>query len=132
MSKSRGNAIELRAGADETARLFRRAVTDSERRVTYEPERRPEVSNLVLLAALARDEDPEVVAEGVGSRGTAALKDLVTEAVNERLADLRRPRAELVADEGALRDVLARGTEKARAVARETLGEVRSAMSMHY
>lgn len=132
MSKSLGNTIELRATADETAAAIRRAVTDSERRVTYEPDRRPEVSNLVLLTGLAQGEDPEVVAEAIGDRGAAALKALLTDAVNERLADARRRRAELVADEGYLRSVLRRGTERAQSIAAETLDEVRTAMSMVY
>ncbi|WP_460369764.1 tryptophan--tRNA ligase, partial [Actinocorallia lasiicapitis] len=36
MSKSRGNAVPLAATADETARLIRRAVTEADRRITYE------------------------------------------------------------------------------------------------
>src|SRR5579863_4746834 len=58
MSKSRGNAIALRATADETARLIRGAKTDGERRISYDPVTRPEVSSLVLLAALCLDRDP--------------------------------------------------------------------------
>ena len=84
MSKSRRNAIAIGASEDETARLIRAAKTDSERAITYEPERRPEVSNLVLLAALCLDEPPQAVAASVGPGGSAALKRLVTEAVNER------------------------------------------------
>ena len=72
MSKSRGNAIALAASADETARLIRRARTDTERRITYEPERRPEVSNLVLLAALCRGDPPEAVAAEIGDGGRRA------------------------------------------------------------
>src|SRR3954470_17790640 len=96
MGKSAGNAIALRASADETARLVRRAKTDAERCITYEPDRRPEVSNLVLLAALCRGEAPAAVAAAVGDGGASALKALVTEAVNERLAPLLSRRAELV------------------------------------
>ena len=66
MSKSRGNAIALSATEDDTARLLRGAKTDSERRITYEPHRRPEVANLVLLAALCTGEDPAAV--GMSSR----------------------------------------------------------------
>src|SRR5690348_7497096 len=51
MSKSAGNAIPLRAGPDETARLIRSARTDAARRITYDPVRRPEVSSLLLTAA---------------------------------------------------------------------------------
>jgi len=53
MSKSRGNTIELRMSADQTAKLIRKAVTDSDRRIAFDPANRPEVSNLVLLAAMA-------------------------------------------------------------------------------
>lgn len=44
MSKSRGNTVEIAHSADETAALVRRAVTDGERRITYEPARRPQVA----------------------------------------------------------------------------------------
>jgi len=47
MSKSRGNAIALRDDEDRTAALLRQARTDSERQITYEPGRRPEVTNLL-------------------------------------------------------------------------------------
>jgi tryptophanyl-tRNA synthetase len=57
MSKSRGNAIELRATADETTALIRGAKTDSIRRISYDPASRPEVSSLVLLAALCLGRD---------------------------------------------------------------------------
>jgi len=132
MGKSAGNAIALRATADETARLIRRARTDAERRITYEPERRPEVSNLVLLAALCRGEAPEAVADQAGDGGASALKALVTEAVNERLAPVRARRAELMRDRGALRAVLREGNERARAIAADTLTTVRRLMHTDY
>src|SRR5271169_5687939 len=66
MSKSRGNAIALAASADETARLIRGAKTDAKRYVSYDPERRPAVSSLVLLAALCLDRDPREVAGDIG------------------------------------------------------------------
>jgi tryptophanyl-tRNA synthetase len=132
MGKSAGNAIALRASADETARLIRRAKTDAERRITYEPERRPEVSNLVLLAALCRGEAPQTVAEAAGEGGASALKALVTEAVNERLAPVRRRRDELVRDRAFLRGVLRDGNERARAIAADTLATVKRLMHTDY
>jgi tryptophanyl-tRNA synthetase len=132
MGKSAGNAIALRASADETASLIRRARTDSERRIAYDPVRRPEVSSLVLLAALCRGEAPEAVAAEVGAGGASALKALVTEAVNERLAPVRARRAELARDRGHLRAVLREGNERARAVAADTLATVRRLMHTDY
>ncbi|QEU97929.1 tryptophan--tRNA ligase [Streptomyces kanamyceticus] len=132
MSKSRGNALTLAATADETAALIKGAKTDADRRITYEPDRRPEVSSLVLLAALCQGRDPVQVAAEIGDGGGAALKRTVTEAVNDHLAPLRARRTELAKDRARIRKVLRAGNEKAGAIAEETLDEVRSAMGTSY
>jgi tryptophanyl-tRNA synthetase len=132
MSKSRGNSIALRSSADETARLIRGAKTDAERRISYDPARRPEVSSLVLLAALCVGRDPRSVADEIGDGGAAALKRVVTEAVNERFAGIRARRAELATDLGYVRQVLRDGCERAGTIADATLAEVRNAMGMSY
>ncbi|WP_243716826.1 tryptophan--tRNA ligase [Actinomadura sp. KC345] len=129
MSKSRGNAIALSVGPDETARLIRRAVTDGDRHIAYAPDTRPEVSSLVLLAALCQDRDPHDVAAEIGDGGAAALKKVVTDSVNEFLRPIRARRAELTADRTYLRRVLAEGDERANAIADRTLDEVRTAMA---
>jgi len=130
MSKSRGNAIALRDDEDRTAALIRRSTTDAERTISYEPDRRPEVASIVLLGALCRGESPERFAADIGSRGAAALKAEVTEAVNEHLRPMRRRRAELAADPGTVLDALARGNARANDVANATLDRVRAAMQM--
>ena len=132
MSKSRGNAIALRASADETARLIKTAKTDSVRRVSYDPRTRPEVSSLVLLLALCADRDPVAVADEIGDGGAASLKAALTEAVNERFAPIRARRAELSRDLGHVRQVLREGCERTRGIGNETLDEVRAAMGMRY
>jgi tryptophanyl-tRNA synthetase len=124
MSKSRGNAIAIGATADETARLIARARTDGERRITFDPATRPEVSNLVLLAALCLERPPHEVAASVGDGGAAALKRLVTEAVNDRFSAIRARRAELIADRGYLRSVLDAGNTRMREIAGDTLARV--------
>ncbi|MGB3763647.1 MAG: tryptophan--tRNA ligase [Ornithinimicrobium sp.] len=132
MSKSKGNTIELGMDADATAAVLKKAVTDSERHITYDPESRPEVSNLVLLTALASGLDPHDVAAQIGSAGSGALKKEATAAVNEHFAPIRARRRELTQDPAYLRDVLARGNDKARSIAQDTLDQVRSAMQMQY
>jgi tryptophanyl-tRNA synthetase len=132
MSKSRGNAIALRATADETARLIKGAKTDGRRHISYDPAARPEVSSLVLLAALCLERDPVAVAAEIGDGGAALLKRVVTDAVNERFAAVRARRAELAADPGYARQVLRDGCARARAVAAATLEDVRDAMGMRY
>ena len=132
MSKSRGNAVELRHSEDRTAALIRRAKTDSQRRITYDPAGRPEVASLLLTAALCAGRSPVEIADLVGDRGAGALKAVVVEAVNEHLRPLRRRRAELAGDAGSLRRVLADGNARANEIADRTLAEVREAMQMTY
>ncbi|WP_405714408.1 MULTISPECIES: tryptophan--tRNA ligase [unclassified Streptomyces] len=128
MSKSRGNSIALGADADETARLIKGAKTDAERYITYDPENRPGVASLVLLAALCLDRDPRTVAEEIGGGGAASLKRTVTEAVNSRMAPIRARRAEYARDMGYVRSVLRAGNERANEIATATLEEVRRVM----
>ena len=133
MSKSRGNALELRADEDETARFFRRARTDAERHITYEPERRPEVANLLEIGAHFAATTPQALAEQVGAAGAGRLKQLVTDAVVEGLRPLRARRLELVAAGPAVvGEVLARGNARANAIADATLADVRGLMGTAY
>ena len=128
MSKSRGNAIALAATADGTAQLIRAAKTDAQRHISYEPRSRPEVSSLVLLAALCQGRDPAEVAAEIGAGGSAKLKRVVTQSVNEYLRPIRARRAELAGDTGFLRQVLREGNARANAVASRTLTEVHALM----
>ncbi|GAB4294513.1 MAG: tryptophan--tRNA ligase [Desulfuromonadia bacterium] len=132
MSKSRNNAIMLGATEDETAALVRKAKTDMDRRITYDPANRPEVSNLLMIASLCTGESPEAIAERIGDGGGGELKRVVTESLNEYLRPLRKRRMELLGDRELIRSVLRMGVEKARAVAMETLGDVRRVMNMEF
>jgi len=133
MSKSRNNAVAIGATADETAKLVKRATTDNERVITYDPENRPAVSNLVSLVGLCTGETPEAVAERLGDGGGGALKGALTTALNDMLAPMRAKRAELAKDaKEVVRSVLRRGNARANEVAERTLNEVRGAMHMNY
>ncbi|MET8006795.1 tryptophan--tRNA ligase [Nonomuraea glycinis] len=126
MSKSRGNAIPLSAGEDETAALIRKARTDSERLITFDEQARPEVANLLTLASLCLGRPPRELADEIGYGGAAALKRLVTDAVNDFLRPIRRRRRERTEEE--VHAALAEGNRRARERAITTLDEVRAAM----
>lgn len=130
MSKSYGNAIALGMTADETAAVIKRARTDSERTITYDPENRPGVSGLLATAAIVLGRSPQSIAQEVGSRGASALKRLTTEAVNEFLADHRSRLTALTVEDAEV--VLREGNERAQDIAADTLLEVRTTMGMIY
>jgi tryptophanyl-tRNA synthetase len=130
MGKSLGNAIALSDPVDVVAAKIRAARTDSEREVTFEPERRPHVANLLRIAGLCARREPEEVAATVGSSGASALKDVVTQAVCEFLAPIQERRRAVAPED--VRGILSRGTAIANDVADSTLHEVRGAMGMTY
>lgn len=132
MSKSYGNAISLGATAEETAKLIKKSPTDSERRITFDPAGRPQVSALLTTAGLVTRRDPRTIAEEIGDSGAGALKNYLTESVNSFLAPHRERRAELAQDMDYVRDVLREGNKRANAIAEETLQQVREAMGMVY
>ena len=110
-------------------RLIKKAKTDSERVITYDPKNRPEVANLLLNIANLRP-CPEEIATEIGDGGAGRLKKLLTESLNEYLRPLRARRRELEADPGYIRQILREGIEAARAEAIKTLEEVREVMNM--
>ncbi len=132
MSKSRGNTIEIGMSADETAKRIKKAVTDSERFITYDPINRPEVANLLLLTALATNRNPQEVADEIGNGGGGMLKANLTEAINEHFAPIRARRLELAQNPEYLESILAKGIAKARTQGQATLQEVHTALNMVY
>ncbi len=132
MSKSRNNAIFLKASEDETAKLIKSAKTDAERLITYEPERRPEVANLLRIISLCTGKSPMAIADEIGDAGAGQLKHMLTEELNTYLAPMRKRRTEFAKDPGLVSQILAKGNIRAREMAQKTLEEVQKAMGMVY
>src|SRR3954447_20219681 len=108
----------------------KRAVTDSGSEIRRSPDK-PGVSNLIDLLAAARGVTPdEVEAEMAGARGYGDLKAATSEAIVALLSPIRERYDELRPDEGRLEEILAAGADKAQAIARETLADVREAMAL--
>jgi tryptophanyl-tRNA synthetase len=109
---------------------FRRAVTDSGSDIVRAPDK-PGVTNLIDIQAVARGlSADDVVADMRSARGYGDLKTATADAVIEMLAPVRGRYPELRADEAQLEAVLAAGAEKARALCRPVLADVRAAMGV--
>jgi tryptophanyl-tRNA synthetase len=104
---------------EEIDRKVRKAVTDAETEVRYDPEAKPGVSNLLELLAAASGGDPAALADAYSGYGQ--LKKAVSEALVELLRPVRERYAELHADPAYVSGVLAEGASKARAIAGPTL-----------
>jgi len=116
---------------DEAAILkkVRSAVTDSGSEVRRAADK-PGISNLIDILAVIRAIPTQQVEREFEGQGYGAFKGAVAEAVVEYLRPVRERYGELRADEDALETVLAEGARRARALATETLSEVRKAMGV--
>jgi tryptophanyl-tRNA synthetase len=114
---------------DAIRKKFRRAVTDSGTEVRRGADK-PGVTNLVEVLAAVRATTPEAVEADFADARYGDLKVAVGDAVVELLAPVRERYAQLRPDEAGLEAVLAAGADKARAMAAETLADVRAAMGV--
>jgi tryptophanyl-tRNA synthetase len=108
---------------------FKGAVTDSGRDVVRSPEKLG-ISNLIDVLAVVEGSEPGAVEQRFDGAGYGMFKLAVAEAVVDFLAPVREAYAALRADEAALEAVLADGAQQGRAIARETLADVREAMGV--
>jgi tryptophanyl-tRNA synthetase len=88
------------------------------------------ITNLIDILSVIRDVDPGEIEREFDGSGYGDFKGAVADAVVAYLAPVRERYAELRADEAAIEVSLAAGAEKARAIASDTLADVRNAMGI--
>jgi len=105
---------------------LKRAVTDNDGDVRFDPATKPGVSNLLAILAVATDSDPDTVAKGFAQYGP--LKTAAAEALVEMLRPIQERRAEL--DEGTTIELLHQGADRARERASVVMDRVRGAVDL--
>jgi tryptophanyl-tRNA synthetase len=114
---------------DDVRRKFMKAVADSGREIVRR-EDKPGISNMIEIMAAARGIGPEQVEREFEGSGYGDFKRAVGDAVVDWLAPVRERYPELRADENELERILEAGAERARAIARQTLADVREVMGV--
>ncbi len=123
---AQGGVIRLLDPPDTVARKVRRAVTDADGEVRYDPATKPGVANLLTILAACRSVPPtSLTFDSYGE-----LKAAVTDSIVDTLAPLQVRYAELVADPVRLRAVLRDGAARARVRADATVNRARDAMGL--
>ncbi len=126
MSKSLDNHIELASTDDDTRARVKTAFTDPQRLRRSDPGR-PWVCNVYSLHKYFNsDRLDELYSMCVNAEmGCVEDKSILAEGINRSLESFRERRMELDSKKGYVTDLLADGADKARAIARETLSEVK-------
>ena len=103
---------------------FKRAVTDSETQVRFDPEHKPGISNLLTIYCAATGTSPEEAEEVFQGQGYGVFKPAVGDAVVELLRPIREEAGRLMADKAYLEGIYKEGAERASHLAAKTLRKV--------
>jgi tryptophanyl-tRNA synthetase len=120
--------IGLLDSDDDITRKVRKAVTDTDGEVRFDPEKKPGLANLLELLAAATNRTPAGVAADYSRYGD--LKNDVATALVELLRPIRERRLALEGDLGHVNAVLARGAARAHEVATATYARAADAMGL--
>jgi tryptophanyl-tRNA synthetase len=130
MSKSYGNILGI---FEEEKALKKKVMSIQTDSTPVEEPKDPDTSLILTLYRLVADADAVKLMEDqfrAGGTGYGEFKKRLFEAIWIKFEGPRQRRAELVADPGYVEQVLREGAERARLVARATLGRVREAMGL--
>ena len=116
--------ISLLDDADTIRRKIKRAVTDSDGEIRFDPENKPGVSNLMQIYSVATGRDYAAIEAEFAGQGYGSFKTAVGESVVELLRPIREETERLLADKAYLESVYRAGAEKAAYVANRTLSKV--------
>lgn len=135
MSKSRGNAIQLGAGADEVHKAVMSMFTDPGHLNVSDPGRVE--GNMVFTYLDAFCEDAALVADlkahyRRGGLGDVKIKRLLEDCLQSLLEPIRARRAVFIADKGELTRILQHGTRRAHQVSQQTLRQVKTALGLDF
>ncbi len=132
MSKSISSplgSIYLMDDPAEITKKIKRAVTDTDNEVRYDPEHKPGLSNLLELYSNLSGESPAEVASKYSSYGD--LKGDLAQLVIEELTPIAKTYVELRRSPDVLAQVVARGAEKASTIAGAVYRRAASAMGLN-
>lgn len=131
MSKSLDNHVELAASGEETAARVLTMVTDPQRVRRSDPGR-PDVCNVFALQQLFNPGKTDEIRRLCETAGIGCVDDKrdLADGINAYLREFRERRRELAESPGRVREILAAGSERARAVASATVAEVYERMGL--
>lgn len=133
MSKSLGNAIYLDSTQEDVNEKIKKATTDPAR-IHKTDLGHPEICPIYAYHQAFRKEGSDEIYESCkkGRIGCMECKRKITQSINDLLEPMRERRIVYQNDPKKVDEILMSGTEKARLIAKETMQEVREAMSMNY
>ncbi|MBI2010917.1 MAG: tryptophan--tRNA ligase [Candidatus Colwellbacteria bacterium] len=101
------------------------AQTDSHKEISYDPEKRPGISNLVLIYAELTNSSPIQLVKKFKGVGYREFKSELARVIDKEFKPFRENRKKLLANKSKVVKILEAGAKQARPVAEATMAEVR-------
>ena len=122
--KDPGGCIYMMQKPEEIMRSFKRAVTDSETCVRYDPVNKKGISNLMQIYSVATGKTFEQIENEFVGKGYGDFKTTVGESVVEMLRPIREEATRLISDKAYLESIYKDGAQRAEYAANKTLRKV--------
>ena len=128
MSKSDENenaVVRILDTPDAIMRKFKRAVTDSDSEIRFDPENKPGVSNLLTIYSCFSGKTIEEAEREFDGKGYGDFKTAVGQVCCDKLIPVQQEYQRILADKAYLEEVMKKGADEASYYARKTLSKVR-------
>ena len=122
--KDQNGCVYMLEKPEDILRKFKKAVTDSEASVRFDPANKPGVSNLMQIYSAATGRSFEAIESEFAGHGYGDFKAAVGEAVVELLRPLREESERIMKDKAYLESVYKEGADHASYLAQKTLSKV--------
>jgi tryptophanyl-tRNA synthetase len=116
---------------DEISAKIKKAKTDALGSISFDPESRPEVSNLVQIFAELSNQSVEQVCLHFESKNTVEFKNALTELLVEELAPIRKRIIQHQSDMTLVKQVLRNGKEKAAHIAEANMNDIKKIIGLN-
>jgi len=129
MSKSATNLNDVIFLEDEPEvilKKFKKAVTDSENKVRFDPENKPGVSNLMQIYSAITGKSMDEIENEFEGKGYGDFKMTVANSVIDKLKPVQEKYKEILENKEYLEQIYTKGAENARKLASKTLEDVKN------
>lgn len=133
MSKSdpEDSLISMLDKPEEVRRKLRRAVTDSDGEIRFDPENKPGVSNLLSILSVLSGEKMDALTDRLSGQGYGKLKEETAEAVMATLQPIQARYHQLMSDKTYMAETLKTNAERAQRLALCTLRKVHKKLGLY-
>ncbi|NLX83075.1 MAG: tryptophan--tRNA ligase [Clostridiales bacterium] len=133
MSKSdpEDSLVSMLDKPEVVRRKLRRAVTDSDGEIRFDPENKPGVSNLLAILSVLSGESMDALTTRLSGQGYGKLKEETAEVVVATLEPIQARYQALMADKAYMADTLKRNAERAQYLALRTLRKVYKKLGLY-